>query len=165
MERVSEITRRNTLDGRATEPQQEGAMPGRELTGGVSQQDILEPQEQPESPAGASLETPLAGSQPLQPRGHSRLAATHAVTRADIAAKSSVRCNANTRSDSAHLAAITTGPALVCLSSEGRGSTPRKSCRISRMRRTEQTLPLNTPTPRRPFKAVRPGRMRTQLHL
>ena len=64
------------------------------------------------SPVGASLETPLAGSQPLQHRGHSRLEATLAVTRSGTAAQSFVRHTANSRSDSAHLAAITTGPAL-----------------------------------------------------
>ena len=109
---MSEITRRNTLDGRATEPQQEGAMPGRELTGGVSQQDILEPQEQPGSSAGAYLETPLAGSQPHQQLEHSRLEAMPAVTRAGTAEKSFVRRSPDNHSDYAHLAAITTGPAL-----------------------------------------------------
>ena len=64
------------------------------------------------SPAGASLETPLAGSQPLQQRGNSRLEATPAVTRAGTAAKSFVRRNAHNRLDSSHLAAIATGPAL-----------------------------------------------------
>ena len=64
------------------------------------------------SPAGASLETPPAGSQPLQQREHSRLEATPAVTRAGTAAQSFVRRNAHNRSDSAHLAAIATGPAL-----------------------------------------------------
>ena len=87
-------------------------MPGGKLTDGVSQEGALEPQEQPGSPAGASLQTPLGGSQPLQQRGHSRLEATPAVTRAGTATKSFVRRNANNRSDSAHLAMITTGPAL-----------------------------------------------------
>ena len=64
------------------------------------------------SSAGASLETQLAGSQPHQERGHSRLEATPAVTRVGTAAKSFVRRNAYTRSDSAHLTAIATGPAL-----------------------------------------------------
>ena len=64
------------------------------------------------SPAGASLETPPAGSQPLQQREHSRLEATPAVTRAGTAAQSFVRRNAHKRSDSAHLAAIASGPAL-----------------------------------------------------
>ena len=66
LERISEITRRDTLDGGASGPPQEGALPGREPTDGVSQEVVLEPQEQAVSPAGASLETPLAGSQPLQ---------------------------------------------------------------------------------------------------
>ena len=88
LERISEITRRDTLDRGATGPLQEGVMPGREPTDGVSQEGVLEPQEQPESPAGASLETPLAGSQPLQRREHSRLGATSAVTRAGAAANS-----------------------------------------------------------------------------
>ena len=60
-------------------------MPGGEPTDGVSQEGVLEPQEQPGSPAGASLETLLAGSQPFQQRGHSRLEATPAVTRAGTA--------------------------------------------------------------------------------
>ena len=64
------------------------------------------------SPAGASLEKPLAGSQPLQQRGHSRLEAAPAVMHAGTAAKSFVRHNANNRPDSAHLEAITTGPVL-----------------------------------------------------
>ena len=64
------------------------------------------------SPVGASLEKPLAGSQPLQQRGYSRLEATHAVTRAGNATQSFVRRKAHNRSDSAHLAAIATGPEL-----------------------------------------------------
>ena len=76
-------------------------MTGGEPTGGVSQEGVLEPQEQTASPAGASLETPLAGSQPLQQRGHSRVDATPAVTRAGTTAKSFVRRNAKIRSDSA----------------------------------------------------------------
>ena len=87
-------------------------MPGGEPTDGVSQEVVVEPQEQAVSPAGASLKTPLAGSQPLQQRGHSRLEATPAVTRAGTAAQSFVRRNAHNRSDSSHLAAIATGPAL-----------------------------------------------------
>ena len=76
-------------------------MTGGEPTGGVSQEGVLEPQEQTASPAGASLETPLAGSQPLQQRGHSRVDATPAVTRAGTTAKSFVRRNAKIRSDPA----------------------------------------------------------------
>ena len=64
------------------------------------------------SSAGASLETQLAGSQPHQERGHSRLEATPAVTRAGTAAQSFARRNAQNRSDPAHLAAIATGPTL-----------------------------------------------------
>ena len=100
LEQISEITRR------------EGATPGGEPTDGILQEVVLEPQEQEVSPAGASLEAPLAGSQPLQQQGHSRLEATPAVTRAGTAAQSFVRRNAHNRSDSAHLAAIATGPAL-----------------------------------------------------
>ena len=51
-------------------------------------------QEQAVSPARASLQTPLAGSQPLQQRGPSRLEATPAGTRAGTAAQSFVRRNA-----------------------------------------------------------------------
>ena len=112
LERISEITKRDTLDGGAVGPPQEGVMPGGEPTDGGSQEVVLEQQEQTVSPAGASLETPLAGSQPLQPRGHSRLEATPAVTRAGTAAQSFVRRTAHNRLDSAHLAAIATGPAL-----------------------------------------------------
>ena len=101
-----------TLDGGATGPLQEGAMPGGKPTDGVSQEGVLEPQEQPGSPTVTSLGTPLAGSQPLQQRGHSRLEVTPAVTRAGTASKSFVRRNANNCSDSAHLSAITTGSAL-----------------------------------------------------
>ena len=112
LERISEITRRDAQDGGAAGPPQEGAMPGGEPTDGVSQEVFLKPQEQAVSRTGASLETPPIGSQPLQQRGHSRLEATPAVTRAGTAVKSFVRCNAHNRSDSAHLAAIATGPAL-----------------------------------------------------
>ena len=91
----------DTLDGGAAGPPQEGAMPGGEPTDGVSLEVVLEPQEQAVSPAGASLETPLAGSQPLQQRGHSRLEATPAVTRAGTAAPSFVTRNAHNRSESA----------------------------------------------------------------
>ena len=87
-------------------------MPVREPMDGVSKEVVLEPQEQAISPAGASLGTPLAGSQLLQQRGHLRQEATPAVTRADTAAKSFPRRNVHNRSDSAHLAAIATGPVL-----------------------------------------------------
>ena len=112
LEQMSEITRRDTRDGGAAEPPQEGAMPGGGATDGVSQEVVLEPQEQAVSRAGASLETPLARSPPLQQRGHSRLEATPAVTRAGTAAKLFMSRNAYNRSDSAYLAAIATGPAL-----------------------------------------------------
>ena len=112
LERINEITRRDTLDGRVTGQLQEGAMPGGKPTDGVSQESVLEPQEQPGSPVVTSLGTPQARSQPLQLRGHSRLEVMPAVTRAGTAAKSFVRRNANHHLDSAHLAAITTGPAL-----------------------------------------------------
>ena len=46
LERISEIIRRDTLDGGAAGPPQEGAMPGGEPTDGVSQEVVLEPQEQ-----------------------------------------------------------------------------------------------------------------------
>ena len=46
LERISEITRRDTLDGGAAGPPQEGAMPGGEPTDGVSLEVVLEPQEQ-----------------------------------------------------------------------------------------------------------------------
>ena len=65
-ERISEITRRNTLDGGAAGPPQEGGMPGGEPTDGVSKEVVLEPQEQAVSPAGASLGTSRVGSQPCQ---------------------------------------------------------------------------------------------------
>ena len=52
-ERISEITRRGTLDGGATGPLQVGAMPGGEPTVEVSQEGVLEPQEQQVSSAGA----------------------------------------------------------------------------------------------------------------
>ena len=113
LERVSEIIRRDTLDGGAAGPPQERAMPGGEPTDGALHEVVLKPQEQAVSPAvGASLETPLAGSQPLQQRGHSRLEVTPTVTRAGTAAKSFVRRNAHNRSDCAHPTAIATGPAL-----------------------------------------------------
>ena len=111
LERISEITRRNTLDGGAAGPPQEGTLPGGEPTYGVLQEVVLESQEQAVSPAGASLETPRAVSLPLQQRGHSRLESTPAVTCAGTAARSFVRRNAHNRSHSAHLAVITTGPA------------------------------------------------------
>ena len=112
LERISEITRRDKLDGGAARPPQEGAMPGGGPTDGVSQEAVPEPQEQAVSLAGASLETRLAGSMPLHQRGLSRLEATPAVTRAGTAANSFVRHNAHNRSYCAHLAAIATGPAL-----------------------------------------------------
>ena len=62
------------------------------------------------SNVGAFLETPLAGSQPFQQRGCSRLEATPAGTRAGTAAQPFVRRIAHNRSDSAH--AIATGPEL-----------------------------------------------------
>ena len=46
LERTSDITRRDTLDGGAAGPPQEGAMPGGEPTDGVSLEVVLEPQEQ-----------------------------------------------------------------------------------------------------------------------
>ena len=61
---------------------------------------------------GAPLETPMAGLQPIQQRGLSCLEATPAFTRTGTAAKSFMRRNAENRSDSTHLAAITTGPAM-----------------------------------------------------
>ena len=45
LERISEITRRNTQDGGSIGAPQEGAMPGGEPTDGVSQEVVLEPQE------------------------------------------------------------------------------------------------------------------------
>ena len=66
LERISEITRKDTPDGGAARRPQEGSMPGGERMDGISQEVVHEPQEQAVSPAGASLETPLAGSQPLQ---------------------------------------------------------------------------------------------------
>ena len=112
LERNGETTRRDTLDGGAAGLPQEGAMPGGEPTDGVSLEVALEPQEQAVSSVGVSLETPLAGSHPLQKRGHSRLEATPAVTRAVTAAKLFVRRKAHSRAISAHLSAIVTGPAL-----------------------------------------------------
>ena len=61
---------------------------------------------------GASLETPLAGSQPLHQRRQLRLEVTPAVTRVGAAAKSFVGRNAHNRSYYSHPAAIATGPAL-----------------------------------------------------
>ena len=73
LERISEITRRNALDGGVAAPPQKGAMPGREeRMDGVSQEAVLEPQEQAISPAGASMKILLVGSQPLEQRGHTR---------------------------------------------------------------------------------------------
>ena len=69
LERIGEITRRDTLRGGAAGPPQEGAMPGGEPTDRFSQEVVLEPQAQAVSPTGASQEAPLAGSQPLQQRG------------------------------------------------------------------------------------------------
>ena len=43
LKRISEITRRNTLNGGAAGPPKEGAMPGGEPTDGVSQEVVLEP--------------------------------------------------------------------------------------------------------------------------
>ena len=84
----------------------------RQPTDRFSQEVVLEPQEQAVSPAGTSLETPLAVSQPLQQWGHARLEATPAVTRAGTAAQIFVRHNAHNRSAYIYLAAIVTGPAL-----------------------------------------------------
>ena len=78
----------------------------------ASQEVVLEPQEQAISPAGASLGTPLAGSQPLRRRGHSRLEATPAIMRAGTAAQSFARRIVHNRSDSAHLVTIATGRVL-----------------------------------------------------
>ena len=64
------------------------------------------------STAGASQETLLAVSQPIQQGGHSRLEVTPAVTRAGTAAQSFVRRSAHNRSDSAHLAVNATGSAM-----------------------------------------------------
>ena len=87
-------------------------MSGGEPTDGDSLEGVLAPQKKAVSPAGASLETPLVGSQPIQQGGHSRLETTPSVTRAGTAAQLFVRRNAHNRSDSAHLAAVATGPAL-----------------------------------------------------
>ena len=112
LERISEITGRDILDGEAAGPPQQGAMPGGAPTEGVSQEGVLQPLEQPELPAGAFLETPLAGSPPVQQQMHSRLEVTPAVTQVGTAAQSFERLNADKRSNSAHLAAVTTEPAL-----------------------------------------------------
>ena len=45
VEGISEITRRDILDGGATGPLQKGAMPGGKPTDGVSQEGLLKPQE------------------------------------------------------------------------------------------------------------------------
>ena len=112
LEQISEITRRDALDGGAAGPPPEGAMPGGKHTDGGSQEVVPEPQKQAVSPARASLETPLAGSQPLHQRRQSRLKVTPAVTRVGAAAKSFVGRNAHNRSYYSHPAAIATGPAL-----------------------------------------------------
>ena len=54
LERISEITRRDTLDGGATGPLQEGAMPGGKPTDGVSQEGVLELKEHPGLPVATS---------------------------------------------------------------------------------------------------------------
>ena len=61
LERIGDVTRRDILDGGAAGLPQEGAMPGGEPKDGVSQEVVLERQEQAISPAGASLRTPQAG--------------------------------------------------------------------------------------------------------
>ena len=69
LERIDEITRRDTPEGDATGPLQVGAMPGGEPTDGVAQEGVLQPQKQPGSPAVTSVETPLPGSQSLEQGG------------------------------------------------------------------------------------------------
>ena len=64
------------------------------------------------SAAGASLDTPLAGTQPLQQRETSRLEVTLAIIDAGTAAQSLVRRNAHNHSYFVHLATIAAGPAL-----------------------------------------------------
>ena len=53
---------RDTLDQGAAGPPQQGVMPGGEPTDGVSQEGVLEPQEQPVLPVETLLETVLPGS-------------------------------------------------------------------------------------------------------
>lgn len=89
LEGICEVTTRDTLDGGAAGTPEEGAMSGG--TGGmdgVSREVVLKSQEQVMAPAGASIGTPLAESQPRQQQGHSCQNATHAITRAGTEARS-----------------------------------------------------------------------------
>ena len=112
LERISEITRRDTLGRRSYSTTTTRGDAWRRVYGWSFAGVVLEPQEQAISPAGASLGTPLAGSQPLQQRGRLRQEATPAVTCAGTAARSFARRNVLNRSDPAHLAAIATGSVL-----------------------------------------------------
>ena len=100
--RISAITRRDLLE--------DGALAGEASPlGEVSQSGVLERPEQPTSPAGGTVEAPLAGSSSLKQRGHSHHVVTPAVIRAGNAARSFRERSAN---DSAHLAEIATESTL-----------------------------------------------------
>ena len=100
--RISAITRRDLLE--------DGALPGEASpTGEVPQGGVLERPEHPTSPAGGSVEAPLAGSSSLQQHGQSRHGMTPAVTRAGNAARSLRERRAK---DSVHLAVIATDGTL-----------------------------------------------------
>ena len=94
--RIRAITRRDLLE--------DGALPGEASpTGEVPQGGVLKRPEQPTSPAGGPVETPLAGSSSLQQHGQSRHRVALAVTRAGNAARFLRERSAD---DSAHLAEI-----------------------------------------------------------
>ena len=94
--KISANTRRDLFEDRA--------LPGEASpTGEVPQGGVLERPEQPTSPAGGPLESPLAGSSSIQQHGQSRHGLTPAATREGNAARSLRERSAN---DSAHLAEI-----------------------------------------------------------
>ena len=115
LERISEITRGTHWTEELQDHCKKGLCPEESLRMEFCRRAFSNRRSSRCRPRAASLETPMAGSQPLQQRGHSRREATPAVTRAGTAAKSFTRRKASNRSDFVHLAALTTKPALPAL--------------------------------------------------
>ena len=106
--RISAITRKNLLE--------EGTLPGEASpTGEVPQGGIFERPEQPTSPAGGPVKSPLAESSLLQQREHSRYGVTPAMTRADNAMRSLRVRSANDPTNLAEIATDSTLSELRCL--------------------------------------------------
>ena len=134
--RTSAIIRRDLLE--------DGALPGEASpTGEVPQGGVLERPEQPTSPAGGPVESPLGGSLSLQQHGQSRHGVTPAVTRAGNAARSLRERRAKTL-----LISRRSPPTARCPSSGDWDYIPRHCSRMSCTRQTKQSRLWSMPVPR-----------------